>query len=141
MDCIILIIGGTFQDTDGEIMRQCQRLDIPTYAVRSRYDIAIKGELNDEDSQHAGPNKLEKARRVVRHAIEGNVKRELGRYKGLHRRKIEDQRVYLVNQRSIMKFVGSNFDAGSSSADSCAFYEVDPIHDVLEEANDTDEFL
>jgi len=115
LDCILIIIKDSFQESDAALMRQCHNLSIPTYLVRSFSDVHIS------NIQEDGAPSYEAARAEYIRDAEENAR------KGLHDSHLGEQRVYLINARAMLSLV-----RGSPLPDS-KIHEVELLRDVLEE--------
>jgi hypothetical protein len=115
LDCILILIKDSFRKSDAAMIRQCRRLSIPTYIVRSFSDQHIRNILDDTGASY------EDARAEYIRDAEENVR------KGLADFQLGAQRLYLVNRHAMLALVG-----GRSMPDSM-IHEAELLRDVLQE--------
>lgn len=113
LDCILILIKDSFQESDAALIKQCRNLSIPTYLVRSFSDQRIDSILED-----GAPSYADARAEYIRDAEE-NAR------KGLRDFQLGEQRVYLINARAMLSLV-----RGDSQS---IIHEAELLRDVLQE--------
>ncbi|KAH8825657.1 hypothetical protein DL96DRAFT_1466341 [Flagelloscypha sp. PMI_526] len=125
MDAIIVLVKDSFQDHDADLISHCQRLNIPTYVVKSHTDTAIRNMCEDDEDEIDDPDALLRAKEKYKIEGKANILRNLQLF-GLH-----DEKVYLVNSRSMLRLVNQSWVQLSS--DKFAVDEAELLKDLLDE--------
>ncbi|KIJ08151.1 hypothetical protein PAXINDRAFT_120525 [Paxillus involutus ATCC 200175] len=105
-DCIVVVFDSRFTEADIAILKNCERLGIPTYIVRSKSDVHIRNIMRDRgyDSE-ADVNRTQRntlypeAREKYIAETRANIKRNL------EDANLPDQRVYMVSNDAILSIV------------------------------------
>jgi len=118
LDCILILIKDSFQESDASLLKQCRNLSIPTYLVRSFSDQRINSILED------GAASYEDARAEYIRDAEENTRN------GLRDFGLGVQRVYLINSRAMLSLV-----RGSSPMPDI-IHEAELLRDVLQECRE-----
>lgn len=116
LDCILILIKDSFQESDAALIKQCRNLSIPTYLVRSFSDQRINSILEDGAPSYAD------ARAEYTRDAEENAR------KGLRDFQLGEQRVYLINARAMLSLV-----RGGSPMPDSIIHEAELLRDVLQE--------
>jgi len=116
LDCILILIKDSFQESDAALVKQCRNLSIPTYLVRSFSDQRIDSILED-----GAPSYADAHAEYIRDAEE-NIR------KGLRDFQLCEQRVYLINARAMLSLV-----RGNSPLPNSIIHEAELLRDVLQE--------
>lgn len=138
-DAIIVLFDSRFVDTDITILENCKKFNIPAFIVRSKSDTQIKAiadeirESLDEDESEDEEDLKSKERDAKRARIDLDAK-EL--YTSLTRKNVrenlkkagldEDQKVYLISRRTLLRIV-----RGKQVAPFKVIDEYDLIKDVM----------
>ncbi|KAI5995058.1 interferon-inducible GTPase-domain-containing protein [Pisolithus albus] len=105
-DCIIVLVGDRFTQTDLAILENCRRFQIPTYIVRSKADFHICNLMNDMGYDNT----------------QATVQQNLGDAK------LPLQKVYLVSNKVLLSAVKKR------TLPKTALDEMELLRDLLEEA-------
>jgi hypothetical protein len=116
LDCILILIKDSFQESDAALIKQCRNLSIPTYLVRSFSDQRINSILED-----GAPSYADARAEYIRDAEE-NARKGLGDFQ------LGEQRVYLINARAMLSLVRE-----SSPMPDSIIHEAKLLRDVLQE--------
>lgn len=119
LDCILILIRDSFQESDASLLKQCRSLSIPTYLVRSFSDQRISSILED------GASSYEEARAEFIHDAEENMRN------GLRDFGLGEQRVYLINSRAMLALV-----RGRTPMPDTIIHEAELLRDVLQECRE-----
>jgi hypothetical protein len=116
LDCILIVIRDSFQESDAALIKQCRNLSIPTYLVRSYSDQSVNSILEDGAASYAD------ARTEYIRDAEENAR------KGLRDFQLGEQRVYLINARAMLSLI-----RGSGLMPDSMIHEAELLRDVLQE--------
>ncbi|KAJ4467259.1 interferon-inducible GTPase-domain-containing protein [Lentinula aciculospora] len=138
-DAIIVLFDSRFVDTDITILENCKRFNIPAFIVRSKSDEHIKAiademrEMLDEDESEDEDDIRSKDREARRTRIDADAKEE---YISVTRRNVkenlqkagldEEQRIYLISRRTLLRIV-----RGKQVATTKLIDEYELIKDVM----------
>ncbi|KAJ4488838.1 interferon-inducible GTPase-domain-containing protein [Lentinula edodes] len=138
-DAIIVLFDSRFVDTDITILENCKRFNIPSFIVRSKSDEHIKAiademrEALDEDESEDEEDVRSKEREARRTRIDADAKDE---YISVTRRNVkenlrkagldEEQRIYLISRRTLLRIV-----RGKQVAPTKLIDEFELIKDVM----------
>ncbi|KAI6095189.1 interferon-inducible GTPase-domain-containing protein [Pisolithus sp. B1] len=128
-DCIIVLVGDRFTQTDLAILENCRRFQIPTYIVRSKADFHIPNLMNDtgydsddDDDESQYETMYNAARERYISDTQATVQQNLGDAK------LPVQKVYLVSNKVLLSAVKKRM------LPKAALDEMELLKDLLEEA-------
>ncbi|KAI6110670.1 interferon-inducible GTPase-domain-containing protein [Pisolithus croceorrhizus] len=127
-DCIIVLVGDRFTQTDLAILENCRRFQIPSYIVRSKADFHIPnlmsdmGYDSDDDDESQYETMYNAARERYISDTQATVQQNLGDAK------LPMQKVYLVSNKVLLSAVKKR------TLPKTALDEMELLKDLLEEA-------
>ncbi|KAI6011306.1 interferon-inducible GTPase-domain-containing protein [Pisolithus marmoratus] len=128
-DCIIVLVGDRFTQTDIAILENCRRFQIPTYIVRSKADFHIRSLMNDmgydsddSDDESQYETMYNAARERYISDTQATVQQNLGDAM------LPVQKVYLVSNKVLLSAVKKRV------LPKTALDEMELLKDLLEEA-------
>lgn len=128
-DCIIVLVGDRFTQTDLAILENCRRFQIPTYIVRSKADFHVRNLMNDmgydsddDDDESQYETMYNPARERYISDTQATVQQNLGDAM------LPVQNVYLVSNKVLLSAVKKR------TLPKTALDEMELLKDLLEEA-------
>ncbi|KAI6017195.1 interferon-inducible GTPase-domain-containing protein [Pisolithus microcarpus] len=129
-DCIIVLVGDRFTQTDLAILENCRRFQIPTYIVRSKADFHVRNLMNDmgydsdddDDNESQYETMYNAARERCISDTQATVQQNLGDAM------LPVQKVYLVSNKVLLSAVKKR------TLPKTALDEMELLKDLLEEA-------
>lgn len=123
-DCIIVVFDQCLTAADIAIVKCCQTLDIPVYIVRSKALERIQNKLDEISRGRLNSSNKETYQEIERMKLMRDTERIVAG--SLKAAELDEQRVYLVDSRTVLQVVNEE-DTGSS-----LLHESELQSDVLE---------